>query len=144
MKPLLERYAAQAHALLRIFAGYAFALHGSQKLFGFPGEAEPAALLSQRGLAGIIELFGGVLAVLGLGTGWAAFVMSGEMAVAYLIGHVLRFGDLLFPLINRGEPAVLFCFIWLYFASRGAGIWSLDHLLLKRRLASSVPSQQTD
>lgn len=129
MTPVLGRFTEQAYALLRIVAGYAFSLHGAQKLFAVLGRDEPVALLSQMGLAGVIEFFGGVLIALGLLTSWTAFIASGEMAVAYVQGHVMTSGILLFPIENRGEPAVLFCFIWLFVASRGAGIWSLDGLV---------------
>lgn len=125
MAPLSGRFAEPAHALLRIVSGYLFLLHGTQKLLGFPGDRDPVALLSLAGAAGVIELVGGALAVLGLGMRWAAFIMSGEMAVAYFLQHASR-GNPAFPMLNGGEPAVLFCFIWLYFAARGAGIWSLD------------------
>ncbi len=132
MKPPLERFVDPTHALLRIVAGYGFALHGAQKLFGVLGFPEPVPLMSMPGLAGVIELAGGTFLVLGLFTGWTAFIASGEMAVAYFLGHVMRSGIVLFPLQNQGEPAVLNCFIWLYFAARGAGIWSLDRLIWGR------------
>jgi putative oxidoreductase len=113
-------------------AGYAFALHGAQKLFGVLGFPEPASPMSLLGLAGIIELVGGALIAIGFLTSWTAVIASGEMAVAYFLGHVRRSGIFLFPLQNQGELAVLYCFLWLYFASRGAGIWSVDQLIWGR------------
>jgi putative oxidoreductase len=114
-------------------AGYAFALHGAQKLFGVLGFPEPASPMSLLGLAGIIELVGGTFIAIGCLTSWTALIASGEMAVSYLLGHVMSSGIFLFPLQNHGEPAVLSCFLWLYFASRGAGIWSVDQLIWGRR-----------
>ena len=114
-------------ALLRIVSGYLFLLHGSAKLLGFPHVAmfDNLQLMSLPGIAGIIELVGGVLLVLGLFTRPAAFVMSGTMAVAYFIAHAPQ-GNVLFPLLNGGEVPVLFCFIFLFIAAAGAGAWSID------------------
>lgn len=112
-----------------------------------PGQAAPApaqaAQARQRGprmptgrtlAAAIIETFGGGLMMVGLFTTWIAFIASGEMAFAYFLSHNPRG---LFPLFNAGEPAVLFCFIWLYVASRGPGVWSLDALLFKQKPSRS-------
>lgn len=111
-----------AYTLLRIVAGLLFACHGAQKLFGvFGGHRVPIA--SQYGAAGIIEVTCGLLIALGLVTSIAAFIASGEMAVAYFHVHAPRG---YFPIQNGGEPAVLFCFIFLYIATRGAGAWGLD------------------
>ena len=126
----LEPYADLIHSALRIVAGYAFALHGAQKLFGAFG-ADPVALASLPGVAGIIELVCGALIAVGLWTSRAAFIASGEMAVAYFLGHVARSGAFLFPVANQGEPAVLYCFIFLYLAVRGTGRWGVDGLLAK-------------
>jgi putative oxidoreductase len=128
----LEPYADHVHAALRIVAGYAFALHGAQKLLGVPGAGDPVALASLIGLAGLIELAGGTMIAIGLWTSRAAFIASGEMAVAYFIGHVARSGVFLFPVVNQGEPAVLYCFLFLYLAVRGTGRWGVDGLLAKR------------
>ncbi len=132
----LEPYGDYIHAALRVMAGYAFALHGTQKLFGFPGGGDPVAVASLPGLAGVIELVCGGLIAIGLWTNRAAFLASGEMAVAYFIGHVARNGAFLFPLANQGEPAVLYCFVFLYFAARGTGICGVDGLLAKSRAAT--------
>ena len=130
-----ERYASVTYALFRIVLGYVFLIFGLQKLFGwFGGQAAPLASL--QGAAGIIETFGGLLVMVGLFTRPAAFIASGEMAVAYFYIHVMMIGmagpgmpaGLLVPQMNRGVDAAVFCFAFLYIASRGAGIWSIDAL----------------
>ena len=125
--PIPQRWAPYLQSVLRIVVAFLFIAHGTQKLFGFPS-AEPratVALMSLYGLAGVLETFGGLLMLLGLFTRPVAFILAGEMASAYFISHVPRG---VWPLLNRGEPAVLFCFTWLYFAAAGAGPWSLDAL----------------
>ena len=125
----LSHLAEQAFAMLRIVAGFLFAFHGAQKLFGvFDGTAQPIA--SQMGLAGLIEFGGGLLVMVGLFAELAAFICSGEMAVAYVIAHAPRGA---WPIQNEGELAVLFCFLFLVIAARGGGIWSLDAWLQRRR-----------
>ena len=121
------RYAPHAQALLRIVAGYLFIVHGSMKLFHEPHSAmfDGVTLASTMGLAGVLELVGGALVLVGLFTRIAAFLLSGEMAVAYFTAHASH-GNVLFPQLNQGEPAVLFCFIFLFFAAAGAGAWSID------------------
>jgi len=122
MEKTLAPFASYAYALLRIVAGLLFVCHGGQKLFGwFGGQAVP--LGSLFGLAGIIEIVLGLLITIGLLASYAAFIASGEMAVAYFIGH---FPKSFWPLENGGEPAVLFCFIFLYLTTQGSGIWSVD------------------
>ena len=125
--PIPARWAPYLQSVLRIVVAFLFIAHGTQKLFGFPS-AEPRAavpLLSLFGLAGVIETFGGAFLLLGLFTRPVAFLLAGEMAAAYFLSHAPRS---FWPLVNRGEPAVLFCFAWLYFAAAGAGPWSLDAL----------------
>jgi putative oxidoreductase len=122
MEKALTPFAPYAYALLRIVAGLLFLCHGGQKLFGWFG-GQPVPLGSLFGLAGILELVLGLLIAIGLFTSYAAFIASGEMAVAYFIGH---FPKGFWPIENAGEPAVLFCFIFLYIATRGSGIWSVD------------------
>ena len=125
--PIPARWAPYLLSVLRIVVAFLYIAHGTQKLFGFPS-LEPragVALLSLLGLAAVIETFGGILLLLGLFTRPVAFVLAGEMAAAYFISHVPRG---FWPLLNRGEPAVFFCFTWLYFAAAGAGPWSLDAL----------------
>lgn len=121
----LKSFEAQTYALLRIVAGFLFLWHGSQKLFNFPAIA--AALPPfMKYVAGPIEFFGGLLIMLGLGTRWTAFIVSGEMAVAYWVGHGTK---AILPLVSRGELAALYCFMFLFFSARGAGIWSIDSIL---------------
>jgi putative oxidoreductase len=122
MEKILPSFGPYAYALLRIIAGLSFVCHGGQKIFGWFG-GEPVPLGSLFGLAGIIEIVLGTLITIGLVTGIAAFIASGEMAAAYFIGH---FPKSFWPLENAGEPAVLFCFIFLYIATQGAGMWSVD------------------
>jgi putative oxidoreductase len=110
------------YALLRFVAGIAFALHGFQKLFGAFGGRQQE-LMSQMGLAGLIEAIGGPLIALGLFTSPIAFIASGEMAVAYFQSHLPRGW---WPVQNGGEPALLYCFLFLYFAAVGSGKFSLD------------------
>jgi len=123
MNKFLGKFGDEIYALLRIVAGYLFACHGAQKLFGALG-GEQQALASMAGLAGIIELVGGLLILLGLFTSWAAFLASGEMAVGYFMVHASQ-GHFLTPINNNGELAVVYCFLFLYVAARGAGKWSI-------------------
>lgn len=119
-------------SVLRIAAGFTFSLHGFEKLFGaFGGLGGHGAvpLFSLMGLAGVLETFGGVLLILGLFTAPVAFLLSGEMAVAYFMVHFPRGW---FPIQNGGELAVLYCFIFLYLFIAGAGSASLDHWIRKK------------
>ena len=122
MEKNLAPFPPYAFAILRIIAGMLFVAHGGQKVFGWFG-GQPFPLGSLFGLAGIIEIVLGLLITIGLLTSFAAFIASGQMAVAYFIGH---FPKSFWPLENDGEPAVLFCFIFLFIATHGAGIWSVD------------------
>ena len=118
----LARFANVTYALFRIVTGFLFAFHGAQKIFGaFGGNAVPLA--SMPGLAGIIELACGILVMIGLFTGVAAFIASGEMAFAYFMAHAPRG---VWPIQNQGELAALYCFAFLYIASRGAGRFGVD------------------
>lgn len=127
MEKVLGNFSPHAYALMRVVVGLLFACHGAQKVFGWFGGVDgkgTAALLSSLfGVAGAIELITGLLIVIGLLTGYASFIASGEMAAAYFMGH---FPNGFWPIENKGEPAVLFCFVFLYVATRGAGIWSID------------------
>ena len=118
------------HALLRIMTGFLFVPHGYQKLFGLGGVGPRDGTLPL--IAGVIEIIGGTLIVLGWQTRWVAFLCSGLMAAAYFIAHA---GDAFLPLLNRGETAVLYCFVFLYFWANGSGDWSIDSLLAKRKSA---------
>ena len=127
----LKPYTECIHDTVRIVAGVLFFQHGAQKIFGILGMEESVELGSRLGLAGIIEMTTGTLIALGLFTPIAAFIASGEMAVAFFIAHVPR--GSIWPLVNGGEPAVLFCFLFLYLASRDSGDWSLDRILRDRK-----------
>ena len=122
-----------ARSLLRIVAGFTFSLHGMQKLLGFfggmNGRGGTVAFRSLLGIAGGLEMIGGLLLILGLFTSPVAFILCGEMAVAYFRAH---FPHGFFPLVNHGEPAVLYCFIFLYLWTAGAGPLSLDSLVRKK------------
>jgi putative oxidoreductase len=122
MDRVLGRVAPLCYALLRIVAGFLFACHGAQKLFGVLG-GTVVPIASQRGAAGIIELVCGTLIALGLFTGYAAFVASGEMAVAYFKAHAPQS---VWPIVNRGELAALYSFLFLYIAARGTGAFGVD------------------
>jgi putative oxidoreductase len=130
MQQFLGKYSSCVYATLRVIAGLMFALHGSQKLFAWPGGNAAVPLASQMGVAGVIELVGGLLIAFGFLTSYAAFIASGEMAAAYFKAHAPQ-GAL--PLLNRGELAVLYCFLFLYIASLGAGGWSLDAMRQRKR-----------
>jgi putative oxidoreductase len=137
MEGFLGRYATYLYAVLRIVSGFLFMWHGSQKLLGFPAalpnpctcpppppaSAMMAVLIP---VAGAIELLGGLLIMVGLFTAFAAFISSGLMAVAYFMSHFSVAAFL--PIVNRGELAVLYCFVFLYIASRGSGIWSVESI----------------
>jgi putative oxidoreductase len=121
---LLDNFQEPAYALLRITAGFMFLLHGTQKFFNFPQDYPYGPLSALTASAGAIELVGGLLIILGLLTRPAAFLCSGTMAVAYWLVHGSKS---FYPLVNGGELAALYCFIFLFIATRGAGIWSMDN-----------------
>ena len=120
-------WSSRALSVLRIIAGFLFTAHGGQKLLGFPAPpSHPFDLFTLSGFAGVLELFGGILLLIGLFTRPVAFILSGEMAFAYFLAHAPQN---FWPIINRGELAVLYCFVFLYLAFAGGGPWSLDHWL---------------
>jgi putative oxidoreductase len=127
----LSRYTPYLKSVLRIVAAFLFIAHGTQKLFAFPvsGPGSGFALMSLMGAAGIFETVGGVLMLVGLFTSPVAFVLAGEMAVAYFLQHAPG-GP--WPILNGGELAVLYCFTWLFFCAAGPGPWSLDAALRRR------------
>ena len=125
MDKLLAPYRPHLYALVRIVAGFLFFQHGLPKLFGGFGRPAPAELMSQMGLAGVIEVVGGALIALGLFTSPVAFIASGEMAVAYFQAHAPRGA---WPIVNGGELAALYCFVFLYLAAVGSGKWSIDSI----------------
>jgi putative oxidoreductase len=129
-------------SVLRIVAGSLFMLHGTTKLFAFPQGMGPdhtgtATLWTQAWFAGLLEVVGGVFLLLGLFTRPIAFLVSGEMAVAYWQVHAPRG---FWPTMNGGEAAALYCFVWLFYSAAGAGPWSLDAMLRSRR--RHVPEHQ--
>jgi putative oxidoreductase len=122
------RWSPRLLSVLRIVAALLFMQHGLQKLFGIPPsdhQMPPFQLFSMFGIAGVLEFFGGLLLLAGLFTRPVAFILSGEMAVAYFKAH---FPQSFWPILNRGELPVLYCFVFLYFAVAGGGAWSLDRL----------------
>lgn len=122
----LRPHAERIYALLRIITGFMFMQHGLQKLFGLYGgvPAEAPAFIVYG--AGTIELVSGVLVAVGLFAAPAAFLASGTMAVAFFLGHVIPAGGNLLPIVNKGELAALYCFVFLYIAAHGSGAWSVD------------------
>ena len=132
MEGFLGRYSTYIYAILRIVSGFLFLWHGSQKLLGYPpqqlppGAPPPEGISPLMALGGTIELVGGILIMIGLFTGFAAFLASGMMAVAYFMVHFSIQSFL--PVVNKGELAVVYCFLFLFIASRGSGVWSVDSI----------------
>ena len=124
-------WAPRLLSVLRIVTGFLFMAHGTQKLLGFPAgpDMRQPELMSLPGLAGVLELFGGALILIGLFTRPVAFVLSGLMAVAYFMAHAPQG---FWPILNRGELAALYSFVFLYLSAAGGGEWSLDRLLRSR------------
>lgn len=122
-------WAPRVLSILRIVAALIFFAHGSQKLLGFPPTDSPPGFLSLSWTAGVLELVGGALLVLGLFTRPVAFVLSGTMAFAYWLAHAPQS---VFPVVNGGDAAILYCFVFLYLVFAGAGPWSIDALRAKK------------
>lgn len=119
-------------SLLRFIVGFLFFWHGTQKLFGFPPSDRPGSgggLTMLMAVAGSLELIGGALLIVGLFTRWTAFILSGLMAVAYWMAHGTQ---AFLPIVNKGEMAVLYCFVFFYIFFAGGGEWSLDNILKKK------------
>lgn len=125
MRNPLAPYSDFIYSLFRFFAGLLFVFHGTQKLFGFPGDKGPAALMTLGFFAGVIETIGGLMIAAGFFAAPAAFLASGTMAVAYFLRHA---PDAFLPIINRGELAMLYCFGFLLIAAMGSGRYSVDGL----------------
>lgn len=124
----ISKYESQAYAILRIVAGFLYLWHGSMKLFDFPssGHGMPLYIII---FGGGVEFFGGLMIMTGLWTRWAAFFSSGEMAYAYWFAHGTH---AVLPILNHGELAMLYCFLFLFIMTRGSGIFSIDDLLERR------------
>ena len=136
MDRYLGTFSDHVYAVLRMVSGFLILWHGSQKLLNYPpqmlapGTSNPG-LSPLMAFGGTVELVGGLLVMIGLFAGIAGFVVSGMMAVAYFMSHFSTAAFL--PIVNRGELAVIYCFVFLYIASRGSGIWSVDSLIRGRR-----------
>jgi putative oxidoreductase len=122
-----SKWSPRLLSIMRIVAALQFMQHGAQKLFSVPADPAkvPVEIFSLMGLAGVLEFFGGLVLLLGLFTRAVAFILAGEMAVAYFMAHAPKG---FWPLLNRGELAALYCFVFLYLAAAGGGPWSVDHL----------------
>ena len=132
-EPASPPWPSRMLSVLRIVAGVVFITFGTMKLFGqppLPPGMPPIGLMSQAGIGGMLEVVGGLLIILGLFTRPVAFVLAGEMAVAYFQFH---FPQSFFPTTNMGTPAILYCFLFLYFVFAGAGEWSIDAVIARRR-----------
>ena len=130
LKTFVAKWSPAVQSIMRIIIGLLFIEHGAQKLFGLPVAMEgfTLTLISLIGLAAILELVGGLLIFLGLFTRPAAFILSGQMAVAYFMVHAPKS---FWPIVNQGELAIVYCFVFLYFAFAGGGSWSLDRAIRK-------------
>jgi putative oxidoreductase len=142
VKPILGRFYEHTYELLRIFAGAMFMIHGSQAVFGWPagGPMGQQPISSIPGIAGVIQLICGALILIGLLTTISAFIASGEMAAAYFMAHAPH-GFV--PNNNQGELAVLYCFIFLFIAANGGGVWSVDRAIFGRKATASQPVATT-
>ena len=129
MKVIPARYAPYLFAILRIMAGLMFLMHGTAKLFSWPNGRGPVDLASRAGIAGLIEVICGILVVIGLFTSVAAFLCSGLMAFAYFLGHA---SNGFWPIVNKGELAAVYCFLFLFMAAYGPGAWSMDGRVRRR------------
>ena len=127
-----------ALSVLRVMTALLFLEHATMKLLDFPPSPFSPPLFSLFGIAGMIELVGGLLLIAGLFTRPVALILSGEMAVAYFVAHA---PNSFFPIVNHGEAAILFCFIYLYVATAGAGPWSLDHWRATGSLSATAPAK---
>jgi putative oxidoreductase len=128
----LVKFTPYVYAIMRIVIGLMFAVHGCQKLFGVPPSNHAMTLDTLTLIGGIIEFVGGLMIAFGLFAGYAAFIASGQMAVAYFMFHFPKQWNSIYdyiPAINGGELAVIYCFVFLFIAAYGSGVWSLDSKL---------------
>ena len=135
----MEFLGPYVRSIVRVIAAFLFVQYGTAKLFAFPGPVMPgggtAPLASLARFAGALELVGGAFLLVGWFTRPVAFLLSGEMAVAYFMGHAVQG---FWPVLNQGSPAILFCFLWLYFSTAGPGPWSIDALLRREGGVASL------
>jgi len=129
---LVTTWAPRVLSILRIVTAFLYIAHGTQKFFGFPGTGggPPLDLMTLRGASAVLETFGGALLLVGLFTRPVAFLLSGHMAVAYFLSHAPQN---FWPILNKGELAIMFCFVYLYLSAAGGGPWSLDSALRHKR-----------
>ena len=133
MNTFFTTWSPKILSVLRFVAGFLMLWHGSQKLFGFPPSPRGGDLNPLMLFAGILEFFGGILLVLGLFTRGTAFILSGLMAAAYFMAHsAFGFPEFL-PIVNKGELAVIYCFVYFYLFFAGGGEWSLDNIIFKKK-----------
>jgi putative oxidoreductase len=137
----LARHSPVILSIVRIVVALLFLEHGLSKLFGWPSPQTPPEVFTLSWFAGVIEAVGGLLLTLGLFSRSAAFIMSGEMAIGYFLSHAPKG---FFPIINRGDAAILYCFIFLYFVFAGGGPWSLDALWQRKQSAGEEDSGQVE
>lgn len=131
MSNLLTSCRFHVLSLMRIVTGFLFMQHGGQKIFGFPAaQRYEFDIFTLSGVAGALELVGGFCILIGLFTRPIAFLLSGLMAFAYFLAHASK---AFWPILNGGELAALYCFVFLYLSVAGSGVWSVDHLLLRKR-----------
>jgi putative oxidoreductase len=138
----LSRFEPDMRAVFRVVTGALFAMHGTMKVFNWPLGAQPMAPfdpMTQMGVAGILETVGGVAIILGLLTRPVAFILAGEMAVAFFQVH---FPQTPFPALNGGEAAALYCFSWLYLLVAGPGSWSMDSVIAKSVSSRHIRSER--
>ncbi len=136
MEQLLDTWRPRLLSIMRLVTGFLFMQHGGQKIFGFPApQRSEFDLFSLSGVAGSLELFGGFLIVIGLFTRPTSFLLSGLMAFAYFIAHAPKG---FWPILNGGELAALYCFVFLYLSTAGAGEWSIDQIRAGRRLSRNA------
>ncbi len=136
MEQLLDTWRPRLLSIMRLVTGFLFMQHGGQKIFGFPApQRSEFDLFSLSGVAGSLELFGGFLIVIGLFTRPTSFLLSGLMAFAYFIAHAPKG---FWPILNGGELSALYCFVFLYLSTAGAGEWSIDQIRAGRRLSRNA------
>lgn len=136
MERFMEAWRPRILSVMRIVAAFLFMQHGGQKLLGFPApQRYPFDLFSLSGVAGVLELFGGLMLLIGLATRPVAFLLCGLMAFAYFIAHAPQG---FWPILNGGELAALYCFVFLYLFVAGGGEWSIDYLRSKARYGASA------